>query len=308
MNNTLRLKRSNKIKTRRPSDIVLQIILVVLMALFSFSYIFMFVWMLMSSFRTSSSFNSSPINIFDFSGQSAATLFNNYKQAFSFEWTTMRNRQLISVNMFGMFKNSIILVVLNILMGIAFPPLVGYVVAKFDFKLKKVINFIVVVMMCVPTVGSLIPTVKFLNAVGLRDTWTSIILLGSGGLGMGVLLYGGYFSSIPSDYIESATLDGASNMQVYLKVMFPQALPLLVSMGIMSFIGSWNDYTTPFIYLRYNPTIATGVEYISARSQIDLNPPMLFAALFVMSSFTLIIYACFSKTIMSSMSVGGVKG
>ncbi len=308
MTNTLRLKRRNKIRSKRPSDIALQIILVALMAAFSFSFIFMFVWMLTSSFRTSSSFNSSPISIFDFTGQTGATLFDNYKEAFSFEWTTMRNRKLISVNMFGMFKNSILLVVLNILMGIAFPPLVGYVVAKFDFKLKKVINFVVVIMMCVPTVGSLIPTVKFLNAAGLRDTWTSIILLGSGGLGMGVLLYGGYFSSIPSDYIESATLDGANNMQVYIKVMFPQALPLLVSMGIMSFIGSWNDYTTPFIYLRYNPTIATGVEYISARSQIDLNPPMLFAALFVMSSFTLIIYACFSKTIMSSMSIGGVKG
>lgn len=301
-------KRSNKIKSRRASDIVLKTVLVTLMAIFSFSFIFMFVWMLLSSFRTSGSFNASPISIFDFSGQTAATLFDNYKAAFSFVWTTTRNRQVIEVNLLGMFGNSMILVVLNILMGVIFPPAVGYVVAKFDFKLKKVINFAVIMTMCIPTVGSLVPTVKLLNNLGLRDMWFSIILLGSGGLGMGVLLYGGYFSSIPSDYMESATLDGANNLQIYLQIMLPQALPLLISLCIMSFIGSWNDYTTPFIYLRYNPTLATGVEYIAARSQIDLNTPMLFAALFIMSSFTLIIYACFSKIIMSSVSVGGVKG
>ena len=308
MADTVYQKKCNKIKIRRPSDVAFQVVLLILMAIFSFSFMFMFIWMLLSSFRTSASFNESPIRIFDFSGQSAATLFDNYKAAFSFVWTTMKDRKLISVNLLGMFKNSMILVVLNLFMGILFPPLVGYVVAKFDFKLKKVINFAVVMTMCIPTVGSLVPTVKLLNTLALRDTWLGIILLGSGGLGMGVLLYGGYFSAIPSDYIESATLDGANNLQIYLKVMLPQALPLLISLGIMSFIGSWNDYTTPFIYLRYNPTVATGVEYISARSQIDLNPPMLFSALFIMSAFTLIIYACFSKVIMSSMSVGGVKG
>ena len=174
---------------------------------------------------------------------------------------------------------------------------------------RRMICYILGMILLIEAALLLLPV---LTALCYRETngliWFLVTMLGSGGLGMGVLLYGGYFSAIPSDYIESATLDGANNLQIYLKVMLPQALPLLISLGIMSFIGSWNDYTTPFIYLRYNPTVATGVEYISARSQIDLNPPMLFSALFIMSAFTLIIYACFSKVIMSSMSVGGVKG
>ncbi len=298
----------NRIRSTSPSNTVFKIIVTIMMTLFSFSFIFMFVWMISSSFRTSDSFNQNQINIFNFSGQKFSTLFDNYKQAFSFTWKTIKDRKPIEVNLFGMLGNSMMLVFLNLSMAVVFPPAVGYVMAKYDFKFKRIITLAIILSMCVPTVGSLVPTIKFINSIGLRDTWWSIILLGSGGLGMGVLLYSGYFAAIPTDYIESSRMDGANNLQTYLLIMFPQALPLVTASMVMSFIGTWNDYSTPFIYLRYNPTVATGVEYISARASLDLNQPMMFAALFIMSSFTLIIYALFSKRIMSSMSVGGVKG
>ena len=90
--------------------------------------------------------------------------------------------------------------------------------------------------------------------------------------------------------------------------MYPQALPLIVSMAILNVIGLWNDYMTPYLFLNSKPTVALGVYSIQTRAERNGAMPQAFAAMTFMTIFVLIIYAAFSKTIMSSMSVGGLKG
>ena len=132
--------------------------------------------------------------------------------------------------------------------------------------------------------------------------------MNAGGLGFGMLLYKNYFASVSWEYAESAFLDGATNLKVFFRIMYPQAIPLIVSMGILNVIGLWNDYMTPYLYLNSKPTVALGVYSIQKNAESYGAYPQAFAAMAFMTVFVLVIYAGFSKTIMSSMSVGGLKG
>lgn len=278
------------------------------MSLFALSFLFIFIWMLLNSFRNPASYNKNPLGLFDFSD--VQNIFDNYKEVFAYEVrkTILVNgkRQSITINVLGMLKNSFLQMGFSVVGGLVFPPAVGYIVAKYDFKLKRIIMLTVLMTMSIPMIGTTAATLKFYDKLNVINTWWPVILSASGGLGFGVLLYGNYFGAMPWEYVESAKLDGAGNMRAYLSIMLPQATPILLAQTVMTIIGSWNDYTMSFMYMPNMPTLAYGINGLS--SYYSNAKPIAFAALFMMSAVTLILYGCFSKTIMSSFSAGGLKG
>lgn len=302
--------RKNKIETRTPLDKVCNAIIVFVMAIFALSFVMMYIWMFMNSFRTYISYNKNPSNLFNFEGVSWATLFDNYKVIFSYTSKNVQmidgHRVLVETSFLTMLKNSMIQISISAASGLIFPPAVGYVIAKYEFGLKKFLMGVIVALMCIPSIGTSVAIMAFYDTFHMLNTWWPSVLSLFSGLGFGVLLYGNYFRSIPWEYVESAKLDGASNLRAYISIMFPQAFPLLLAQLIMGFIGAWNDYMTPFLYMPNKPNIAYGIYKIS--SLYEDKYPIVFAGLVFTSTITLAIYACFSKTIMSSMSVGGVKG
>lgn len=290
------------LKASDVKNFTFKFIVMLLMALFAVSYIFIFLWMLCNSFREAAQFSFRPYAIFDFAGYT----FENYVTAFAYE---VGSRQSGFVNMFGMFFNSLKLIVINVLLSVVFPPLVGYIIAKFNFRIKKLVNVLVIAAMSIPAIGTTTATYQFINLIGLWNTWFAVILLGSSSLGFGVLLYGNYFAAIPWTYAEAAYMDGAGELTVYLRIMLPQAIPIMMSMVIMTIIGSWNDYMTNYLYLPSQPTVAYGVNSIYTQFVKNGNNfPVAFSVMVFTSGIVLVIYAFFSKTIMSSLSAGGIKG
>ncbi len=277
--------------------LVFNIISFTVMFLFGFSFVFILFWIFFNSLRSGASFAEFPFKLF-----SDKLTFQNYANVF--KYTTGRNK----TNIIGMMLNSLILIVAHIVLGLI-PAISGYIGAKYNFKIKKLITNVIIITMVIPTVGTLSATYKFINTIGLYDNFLAIFLMGSGGLGFGYLLYRNYFSAIPWEYAESAFIDGAGNFRVFFQIMFPQAKPLIVSMVIMSIIGTWNDFFTPYMYLPSHPTIALGVNniYVSYVKQ-GQNYPVIFAAMSITTGLVLVLYAFFSKTIMSSMAAGGLKG
>ncbi len=302
--------RKDSLNTYKKSwkDCVFAGILIFFMSIFAFSFIFIFVWMFSNSLRNIPEYNANPLNMFDFKG--VEDFFANYKEVFKYEVrkTVMvdGHRTSIDLGFMTMLKNSFVYMFIAVIGGLVFPPAVGYVVAKYDFKLKKVIMTTVVMTMCIPGIVTMASTLRFYDKLNMINTWWPVILGSFAGLGFGVLLYGNYFGSIPWEYVESAKLDGAGNMYAYLHIMLPQAAPILLAQTVMTVITVWNDYATSFIYMPNKPTLAYGINGLS--THFSNAQPVTFAALFMMSAVTLILYAYFSKTIMSSFSAGGLKG
>ncbi|MCI5837828.1 MAG: carbohydrate ABC transporter permease, partial [Christensenellaceae bacterium] len=204
--------------------------------------------------------------------------------------------------------NTVLLVFGQVLLSVSIPAFTAYIIAKYNFKLKKIILNIAVIVMVVPTLGSTATTYNFMTKLGLINTYWGIYLMSAGGFGFGFLLFYNFFAAIPWEYAESAFLDGASDLQVFLKIMYPQAVPILTAIAITSFINRWNDYMTAYIYLPDNPTIALGVSQLYSRMKNALTLPIAFAGMTLLATVSLIIFAVFNRFIMNNMSVGGVKG
>ena len=295
----MKLKNNPETKSRPSAgDIVYKILVTAGILLFSLSFLFVLVWMFCNSIRPQKSYFN---NVLAFWNLKGAT-FDNYVKIFTTKYSSAK------ITMFGMLKNSLVLIAVCTGLQAIVPVITGYVVARYKTRLGAVAVQLVIISMVVPAIGSTASTYAFMSAIKLKDKWLGIFLMNAGGLGFGMLLYKNYFSSISWEYAESAFLDGAGNLRVFFSIMYPQALPLIVSMAILNVIGLWNDYMTPYLFLNSKPTVALGVYSIQTRAEQSGAMPQAFAAMTFMTVFGLAIYAGFSKTIMSSMSVGGLKG
>lgn len=295
----MKLKNNPETKSRPSAgDIVYKILVTAGILLFSLSFLFVLVWMFCNSIRPQKSYFN---NVLAFWNLKGAT-FDNYVKIFTTKYSSAK------ITMFGMLKNSLVLIAVCTGLQAIVPVITGYVVARYKTRLGAVAVQLVIISMVVPAIGSTASTYAFMSAIKLKDKWLGIFLMNAGGLGFGMLLYKNYFSSISWEYAESAFLDGTGNLRVFFSIMYPQALPLIVSMAILNVIGLWNDYMTPYLFLNSKPTVALGVYSIQTRAEQSGAMPQAFAAMTFMTVFVLAIYAGFSKTIMSSMSVGGLKG
>ena len=295
----MKLKNNPETKSRPSAgDIVYKILVTAGILLFSLSFLFVLVWMFCNSIRPQKSYFN---NVLAFWNLKGAT-FDNYVKIFTTKYSSAK------ITMFGMLKNSLVLIAVCTGLQAIVPVITGYVVARYKTRLGAIAVQLVIISMVVPAIGSTASTYAFMSAIKLKDKWLGIFLMNAGGLGFGMLLYKNYFSSVSWEYAESTFLDGAGNLRVFFSIMYPQALPLIVSMAILNVIGLWNDYMTPYLFLNSKPTVALGVYSIQTRAEQSGAMPQAFAAMTFMTVFVLAIYAGFSKTIMSSMSVGGLKG
>ena len=266
------------------------------MGIFAFTYILLLLWMILSSFRTQNGFAT---DSFQFNDITWEQIKFNYIDAFTYEFSHGATIPMMIVN-------SLVYVVGSLIITTAMPCITGYIFAKYQFKIRTLLLNIIVLMMVIPTVGSMVVTYRFLDSLGLvNNGFWAILLMSSGGLGFGALMYRNYFAAIPWSYAESAFLDGAGNFTVFIRIMLPQAVPLIVSLCIMGFIGTWNDFMTPYIYANKSPTLAVGLQQLTVDSKIA--EPSAFAAMTFSTVIVLIVFCCFSDMIMNNMSAGGLK-
>ena len=275
---------------------VFRIICFIIMGVFALSYIMILIYMIFGSFRTTTAFSQKPFNFFDIS---LNAIKRNYTKAFTYKvggHTPMPK----------MILNSLIYVGGIVVLSVTIPAISGYITAKYDFKIKKLITSIAIITLVVPTIGSVTMTYRLMESLHLLNTFQGVFLMSAGGFGFSFLLFRNFFSAIPWEYAEAAFIDGASDFRVFITIMFPQATSILLSLGVMNFIGCWNDYYTPYLFLNDYPTVAYGLAAIT--SKYEASVPVVFAALSFSTIVMLVLYMMFSKTIMESMSAGGLKG
>ena len=116
------------------------------------------------------------------------------------------------------------------------------------FKGRNAIFTLLMFTMMIPSVINLIPTYSIVSSLGLKNTLWALILPPLGGVG-NIFLIRQFFYSVPKDFDEAATLDGAGDFRVFFLILLPQIVPVLVVVGLFSFLGSWNDLLWPLIVM-----------------------------------------------------------
>lgn len=264
-----------------------------------------FVFLLVNSLKTPTEYLTDSIegNIFDFPKE---WLFSNFGKVFS-EMSIIDSRGEY-IHFPIMLINSLWFSIVTTLGGLIASSLTAYVLAKYKFKLRGFFYGIAIVTMTVPIIGSTGAMFKLTYDIGIYNTPLYPILTSLGGFGFNFLVLYGFFKNISWNYAEAVFVDGGGHFTAFIRIMLPQILPALLTLGIISFITAWNDYTTPLLYLPDYPTIASGIYNVQVHLKRGGNYPQYFAALAISIAPIIVLFATFSDTLMKNLSVGGLKG
>lgn len=158
--------------------------------------------------------------------------------------------------------NSIVITVLSVIGGVGTSMMAGYALARLHFRGRKLWFYLFVGSMLLPPVVGIIPLFQLYKDIGWYNTWLPLIVPAFlGGNPLFIFLARQYFLAIPYSIDEAAKVDGAGHFRIFVSVMLPMTRPAWITMAILAFQGSWNDYLNPLIYL-YSPekwTLSVGM-------------------------------------------------
>ena len=156
------------------------------------------------------------------------------------------------------FINTVIITVVSVLIVLMVTALSGYIMGYFDFKGKKLISAVMLISMGIPTIFFTIPVYQILRMLNCDTSLMGMILAEvGGGHVIFILLFSRFFFSIPGALRESALLDGANEFEVFFKIMFPLATPMIGTVVITQSIWTWNSFLYPLILSVNKPEIRT---------------------------------------------------
>jgi multiple sugar transport system permease protein len=151
-----------------------------------------------------------------------------------------------NVDIFKYFFNSMIVAIVTTIGQVIISAMSGYAFARFNFKHKELLFFLIIVSMMIPPQVNIIPLFFLMKQFHWIDTYQALIIPGLFG-GFGVFMMRQWFKSMPDDMEASAKIDGCNGFQVFYKIALPLAVPALATLAIFTFITTWNSFMWPLI-------------------------------------------------------------
>ena len=273
-----------------PIMIVLKILLyVVLIALALFTLI-PFVWMLSSSLKLDREVFSYPIKWIP-----ETFHWENYRLI----WT--------KVPLLTYFKNTAIIAILVTFIQTLTSSFAAYAFAKLNFRGRNVLFICYVATIAVPWQTYMLPQFILMRSMGLYDTLWAIVVLQSFSA-FGVFLMRQFYQGIPTELCEAARIDGLSEYGIWARIMLPLSRAAIATLVIFTFVGTWNDYMGPMIYLTrdVNKTVQVGLQRFIQENSSDYH---LIMAMSVCSLLPVsIVFLALQKYFIQGIATTGLKG
>jgi ABC-type glycerol-3-phosphate transport system permease component len=285
----------------------LAIILLIVLSLYVLSMILIVSWGIFTSLKSHSEFRNNQLWLphgapWTWEWKNFATI-NKYLYI-----SVIVNGRPVKMYMERLLLNTLLYAVGGALITTLVPCVVSYLCAKFDYAFSRVIYGVVIVTMVLPIIGSTPSMLQMLKRLNLYDSMLGNYISKFHFLGLYFLVFYATFRSFPDSYAEAAYIDGASEYAVLFQIVFPLIRNMIGTVILLNFIGLWNDYQTPLIYLPSYPTLAYGVFYMSNSSVQELNTvPLRMAGCIILFVPILILFLIFKNKLMGNLSMGGLK-
>ncbi len=269
----------------------LNIIAVILLGIIGFFWLYPFLWVFFASFKTQPDMFTSGARLWPKEWH-----YENYIRAWK------------QANFSTYFFNTVIYAVSATIIELIKSSMCGYALARYRFPGRNLLYGLIVATLFIPIASIIIPQFVLVKNLGLLNTRTGVILALSGGAGaLYVLLFAGFFETVPEDIFDSAKIDGANFLQRFLLVL-PLAKPIIATVIIFQFMRTWNEFNIPLIFTLSKPELrnmAVGMYAFRGEFSIDWTG---FAAGTVMSVIpVLIVFLVFQGYFVRGLA-GAVKG
>lgn len=254
-----------------------------------------FLWLLTSSLKTQ-------LAVFRYPPQWIPNppRFQNYVEA----WTTRP---------FGIYlRNTFLILILNEIAVLGSASLCAYGFARIDFPGKNFWFGVVLSTMMLPGIVLMIPTFVIFSRIHWVNTFLPLTVPAFfGGGAFNIFLLRQFFRSLPAELADAARVDGCSELGIYSRIMLPLAKPALATIAVFTFIGAWNDYMGPLLYLSKDPnkyTVALGLAMFRSAFLGRTRWDLLMAASTMMILPIILIFFVAQRYFIQGIAVTGLKG
>ena len=203
--------------------------------------------------------------------------------------------------------NSTLVAVLSTALTLVVTPLAAYAIAKIGFRGRGILYIYFMLGMMIPVEAMIIPLFVTTNSFGLVDTYPGLLLPGIA-VSMNLIIMVAFMRQIPNELIEAARIDGAGYWRIFWHVVLPLSKTIMITVGIFSFTGSWNNYLWPLLVSMNSNmfTLPIGIPTFAGTYTIDRVLPM--TANMVASLPMIVLFILLERFIVKGVSMTGIKG
>ena len=279
----------------RPERAVLYVILLILVVLL----VGPFIWLALSSLKTGSQLFAPELSILPV-GEDGTITFNLDNYAYAYDY--------LQVGV--LFGNTFFVASVATAINLFFNSLAGYAFAKIQFRGRELIFRVMLVSLMVPGTVMLVPNMIIITKLGLYDSLAALIVPFAMSV-YNIFLMRQTFLGFPRELEEAATIDGAGTFRVFWAIALPLARPMLVVLGIMTFMWNYNSFLWPLVVIQSpeNNTLARGLGSLVSASatNAELYPVMLAGAVIVAVPL-IVLFLVFQRFIVKGIAAGAIKG
>lgn len=228
-----------------------------------------------------------------------------------FSTLTLENFKALFTNREGIYwrwyGNTILITLISTIFILFFTSMVGYGLAQYQFKGRRTILVLVLVMMMVPNQILLIPLFRLITMLGMMDSIPGVIIPGLVPAGI-IFFFRQFCVGLPKDYAEAARIDGCTEKRIFFQVYVPLMKPAFGAMTILTGMAVWNDFLWPMVVLRTSEKLTLAPGLLSAMTPHGNNYDLLFSGSLMAVIPIIILFLFNQKAFIEGLTVGGVKG
>lgn len=223
-------------------------------------------------------------------------LWSNYERAVTY------------IPFFKYLGNTLYIAIFNVIAAVLSCSLVAYGFARIPWPGRNAVFFVLIATLMIPFPVTLIPTFLIFRDLGWINTLHPLTIPSLTGSAFFIFLLRQFYMTIPEELSSAARIDGASEFAIYWRIILPLARPALAVTALFTFLGSWNDFLGPLIYLsdRDLYTLAIGMYGFLSRTRTEWGPLM--AAATTMISPIIILFFLAQRTFIQGVTLTGIKG
>lgn len=223
------------------------------------------------------------------------------------EWSNY-TRGLVFIPFFAELRNTLIISLSCVLGTILSCSLVAYGLCKIEWKGRNLLFLILLSTMMLPAQVTMIPVFTIFVKLHWVDTFLPLIVPSFLGSAFFIFLLRQFFMGIPRELSEAARLDGCSEFAIYRRIVMPLSKPALATVGLFTFMGAWNDFLNPLIYLldESKYTLSLGLAMFTGQYGNEYGMLMAVSAVFTLPIIVLFFFT--QRTFIQGMTMSGIKG
>ncbi len=204
------------------------------------------------------------------------------------------------------FANSLGLAIATMLVSTLFNTLAGYAFAKLRFAGREALFALLLAALVIPGQVAMLPLFLMLKNMGLVNSWSGVLVPGLAGI-FGIFLVRQYARGIPDELIEAARMDGAGEFRLFFSVVLPVLKPVLVTLAVFAFLGSWNDFMWPLIVLTDGDMYTLPVALASLSREHVQDSELMMAGAVITVLPVLVLFLALQRYYMQGLLMGSVK-